>query len=285
MPLGEPIEGINDSKKVSEKRREKLYPIILERAIAVGVALVSSEEIDRINILNATKQAMRQAYTSMECEPGILLTDAMAGLELPVETRAIIHGDGISYNIAAASIVAKVTRDRLMRELDGQYPGYGFAQHKGYGTADHIEALRRLGPCPVHRRSFLGNIAGATRQEKGRAAENMAEKYLMSEGLLVLERNWRTVGAEVDLIADDGGVLAFVEVKYRDSDRYGAPRQAVDGAKRRYLTRAAVEYVQRSGRGEAACRFDVVEIIRVSGGYDITYLKDAFPAERGDFFL
>lgn len=157
MPLNECIEGINDSKKVSEKKRERLYEEIVRRAIAYGVGMADNEEIDRINILNATKEAMRRAYENMRRVPDILLIDAV-DLALSCPTKAIVKGDALSYNIAAASIVAKVTRDRIMRAYDMQYPAYGFAKNKGYGTAVHIAALQTVGPCPIHRESFIGKF-------------------------------------------------------------------------------------------------------------------------------
>ncbi len=151
---------INDSKKLSEKRREAVYPQIMEKALGVGVGIVSPARIDEINILQATYEAMKQALAALpaSCPYGILLLDAITlpGLNLP--QIPIIKGDGKSLSIAAASIVAKVTRDRLMAQAEERYPGYGLAQHKGYGTAAHIEALRRLGPTPEHRTSFIKKI-------------------------------------------------------------------------------------------------------------------------------
>ncbi len=285
MPLEDPIEGVNDSKKLTEARREKLFPLILDRAVAVGVGIVDRAEIDRINILNATRLAMRMAYADMNLEPQLLLVDAVEGLDLPVETQPIIRGDGTSYSIAAASIVAKVTRDRRMAQLEELYPGYGFARHKGYGTADHIEALRALGPCPEHRLSFIGGILGPNRKQKGRAGEAMAEKLLLAEGLEVLDRNWRTARGELDIVAMDADTLAFVEVKYRESERYGLPREAVDQRKRRGIVQTALSYLHEKGRKGARCRFDVVEIVKRGQSYDINYVKDAFPTEGGEFFL
>jgi ribonuclease HII len=283
MPLDCPIEGVNDSKKLSESRREKLYPLIMERALAVGTAMVEASEIDRINILQATRLAMTRAYHSMGEKPDLLLTDAMDGLALGVETRSMIKGDATSYNIAAASIVAKVTRDRLMIQMEEQYPGYGFAKHKGYGTAEHIAAVRALGPCAEHRSSFLGGILGNTNRDKGRHGENLAEKYLLACGLKVLERNYRSGRDELDIIALDGGTVAFVEVKYRESSRFGTPGEAVDSAKRRNITQAAAAWMQ--ARNGTDCRFDVIEVVKQGGSYDINHIKDAFPAERGELFL
>ena len=159
MPLedGSMLDGINDSKKISEKKRELLYEEIKKRAIAYSVVLISAEVIDEINILEATKLAMRTAYENLSVKPDVIIADAILP-GFPCETRSIVKGDATSYNVAAASILAKVERDRYLKMLDEQYPEYGFAKHKGYGTAVHIEAIKRVGPCPEHRRSFIGKI-------------------------------------------------------------------------------------------------------------------------------
>lgn len=156
-----PILGLNDSKKLTPSGRNRLYHQILEHAAAWQVGLASPATIDEINILQATCQAMRQAIQALDIKPDLLLIDAvrLEGTNLPV--WPIIRGDGLSVSIAAASILAKVTRDRLMDEYDRQYPEYGFAQHKGYGTPQHYEALMKFGPCPIHRGTFLRTIADA----------------------------------------------------------------------------------------------------------------------------
>lgn len=146
---------INDSKKLSPSKREELYPVIMERAIAAGVGIVGPERIDEINILQATYEAMREAISNLGIKPDILLNDAVTIPGVDVPQVPIVGGDGKSASIGAASIIAKVTRDRMMAEYDKKYPGYGFAAHKGYGTAAHAAAIRELGPCPIHRRSFL----------------------------------------------------------------------------------------------------------------------------------
>ncbi len=156
MPREPLFPWVDDSKKLSPQRRDKVFDEIMGAALFVGVGQASPEEIDRYNILEATKMAMRRAAEGAPA--GLFLIDALSGLGLPGEERGIIHGDAQCYSIAAASIVAKVTRDRQMPELDRLYPGYGFARHKGYGTAAHIAALRELGPCPAHRRSFIGHF-------------------------------------------------------------------------------------------------------------------------------
>ncbi|MCR5108870.1 MAG: ribonuclease HII [Lachnospiraceae bacterium] len=149
---------INDSKKLSEKMREKLYEDIKREALAIGLGSVSNERIDEINILNATYEAMREAIQNLSIKPDILLNDAVTIPGVDIKQVPIIKGDAKSISIAAASIVAKVTRDRLMVEMDEKYPGYGFASNKGYGSKDHMEAVRTLGPCILHRRTFIKNI-------------------------------------------------------------------------------------------------------------------------------
>ena len=154
MPLDDPIEGVDDSKKVSEKKREKLYDIIREKAIAYKIVAVDEKVIDEINILEATKKAMYACIDGLAIPPDVVLVDAVK-LKAKVPTRPIIKGDALSYSSAAASILAKVYRDRLMRDYDALYPEYGFLKHKGYGTKEHTDALRKIGPCPIHRRTFI----------------------------------------------------------------------------------------------------------------------------------
>ena len=153
MPEEPVIIWVDDSKRLSESRREKVFDEIMKHALYVGIGEMSPEEIDRINILEATKSAMRKAAAEVPAD--IFLVDAVTKLGLKGKEIPIIKGDATSYSIAAASIVAKVTRDRQMIELDRLYPEYGFARNKGYGTKEHIEALKKIGPCPVHRRSFI----------------------------------------------------------------------------------------------------------------------------------
>lgn len=157
MPLDDLVVGVNDSKKLSEKKREQLFPLICEKAIAYSIVAVDEKTIDEINILNATKLAMRRCLEQIAVKPDVVLVDAVQ-LDCPYRVHAIIKGDALSYTIACASVLAKVYRDHLMIEADKRYPQYGFAGHKGYGTAAHIEALRTYGPCPLHRRTFIGHF-------------------------------------------------------------------------------------------------------------------------------
>lgn len=169
MSKGSMIEGVNDSKKVSEKKREKLYEQIIEEAVAYGVGIIDQNEIDRINILNATKEGLTLCIKELEKDlkeknrgiekPEIILVDALTKIDTDhIPYQSIIKGDAKSYSIAAASIIAKVTRDRIMRQWDEVYPEYGFAKHKGYGTAMHISAIKQYGICPLHRKTFVKNF-------------------------------------------------------------------------------------------------------------------------------
>ena len=155
LPRGLVIEGLNDSKKLTEKRREALYDVIIEQAVAYGIGSADEKEIDGINILQATFLAMRRAIAQLPVRPDLALIDGNRESDFGVPAETVIGGDGKSANIAAASILAKVTRDRVMLEFARQYPQYGFDVHKGYGTKRHYEALREYGPCPIHRQSFL----------------------------------------------------------------------------------------------------------------------------------
>lgn len=159
MPENSMIEGVNDSKKVSEKKREKLYDLITQEAIDWNVGIADQNEIDEINILNATKLALTRAIDGLKIKPDLILVDALTNINtLGIPYKSIIKGDAKEYSIAAASILAKVTRDRMMREYDEIYPQYGFSGHKGYGTAKHIAAIKEYGPCILHRKSFIKNF-------------------------------------------------------------------------------------------------------------------------------
>ena len=153
------IEGVNDSKKISEKKRERVYEEIIKEAISYGVGIIDESKIDEINILQATKEGLTESIKELKIVPDIILVDALRGINTcNIPYKSIIKGDATSYSIAAASIIAKVTRDRLMLKYDEMYPEYGFAKHKGYGTANHISAIKQYGLCPIHRRSFVKNF-------------------------------------------------------------------------------------------------------------------------------
>jgi len=156
MPAGLSITGVDDSKKLSPDKREKLFEIIMAQALSVGVGIMSPADIDRINILQATRRAMLAAVQQLSPQPDYLLIDGISTIDSSIPQKTIKKGDSLSLSIAAASIIAKVTRDRLMIKMDSVYPGYGFAGHKGYGSAAHLDAIKRLGPSPIHRLTFGG---------------------------------------------------------------------------------------------------------------------------------
>ena len=158
MPSESLLPYVNDSKKLSEKRREALYEQILATSLAHSTAWVGPEVIDKINILEATKRGFAEAFARIGMPVTDVLIDALRGLDIPARQHPLIHGDALTYSIGAASILAKVARDRYMVEQDALYPQYGFARNKGYGTAEHIAALKQYGPCPIHRRSFVGHF-------------------------------------------------------------------------------------------------------------------------------
>lgn len=159
MPKDSMIEGVNDSKKVSEKKREELYDKIIEEAITYGVGIIDEKVIDEINILEATKKGLTTSLQELKVKPNLILVDALNKIDtLGIPYKSIIKGDALCYSISCASIIAKVTRDRIMRQWDEIYPMYGFEKHKGYGTAAHIQAIKEHGICPIHRKSFTKNF-------------------------------------------------------------------------------------------------------------------------------
>ena len=158
LPFGVELPYLNDSKQLTAKKRDELYDVIMREAVAVGIGYASPARIDEINILQATYEAMREAISKLSVKPDVLLNDAVKIPQVDIRQVPIIKGDAKSVSIAAASIVAKVTRDRLMEEYDKVLPGYGFASNKGYGSAEHIAALKEIGPSPIHRQSFIGHF-------------------------------------------------------------------------------------------------------------------------------
>ena len=159
MPKDSFIEGVNDSKKVSEKKREQLYDEIIDNCIAYGVGIIDQIKIDEINILEATRLGVKEAVQELKQKPDIILVDALTKIDTGgVPYKSIIKGDAKEYSIACASIIAKVTRDRIMRKWDEVFPAYGFAKHKGYGTAEHRKILKEIGPCMLHRKTFIKHL-------------------------------------------------------------------------------------------------------------------------------
>ena len=272
-----PIEGLNDSKKLTEKRRETLFPEIQQKALAWSVGIATVSEIDTYNILQATFLAMNRAVAGLSLSPRLVLVDGNRDPGLPVPTRLLVKGDAISASVAAASILAKVSRDHAMLQLAEQYPQYQFERHKGYGTALHYEMLDRYGISPVHRRSFLKKYLkeAAERLSIGSRGEGIAAQYLAGAGCQLLAAGVHCEGGELDLIAREGELTLFVEVKTRTGA--ASPAEAVDAAKQAHLVRAARDWMARQGT-EMHCRFDVVEVELAPDGStrSVRWLKDAF---------
>lgn len=277
-------EGVRDSKKITEKRREKLYDLIQQRAKAIGIGIVEPAEIDRINILQATHKAMRQAIGRLRLKVDHILIDGRGLPDKIYPQTAIIGGDRVCYSISAASIIAKVYRDRIMREMDTVFPGYGFAGHKGYGTQRHREAIQKLKPCPIHRRSFAGVAEHVINPMKlhntrqlGKYGEDLAAFHLYQKGFRIIRRNFHAgVYGEIDIIAQKDNTLCFVEVKTQRSNVYGPPENWVDEHKMEQLGLIADAYLSQHPELELDCRFDVIGITINSKGHRINHIEEAF---------
>ncbi len=283
LPKDSRILYLNDSKKLTPGKRDELFDIIMEEAVSVGVGVVDAGRIDEINILQATYEAMREAISKLSCAPDLLLNDAVTIPGVDVPQVPIIKGDAKSLSIAAASVIAKVTRDRMMAAFDELYPGYGFGVNKGYGTKEHIEKLKACGPSPIHRATFIKNFCAlpsvkpeaprANYRARGSFYEEAAAACLAREGYNILENNYRCKAGEIDLIAREGGYLVFIEVKYRATEGSGFPAQAVDREKQQRIIKAAKWYLTAHGiMPETPVRFDVVGIC----GSDVKIYKNAF---------
>lgn len=302
LPPDALIHGLNDSKVLTPLKREGLYNRIREIAVAHATGEASADEIDRLNVLQATYLAMRRAIERLGVPPDRVLVDGAGVPGSPFPESAVIDGDASSFSIAAASILAKVTRDRKMAAFHGEFPVYGFADHKGYGSASHRRALQMHGPCRIHRLSFsgvrpadrAGDTSRKTRQDgdsrrigrvpprvswAGRRGENAAAVMLAKAGYRVLRRNYRAAGGEVDLIAARGRTLAFVEVKTATATGFGPPETRVTRAKQRQIVRVARAYLQRHPDPGMAPRFDVIAVCFVDETPRIRHIEAAFRPE------
>lgn len=276
------IEGLNDSKKLSEKKRELLFEEITGKALAYSIATASVEEIDSLNILQATFLAMRRAVEGLSVKPALCLVDGNQNPNVGIHSRLVVKGDATSACIAAASILAKVSRDRYMLELAKQYPEYDFPKHKGYGTKLHCERIYQYGVSPVHRQSFMGKIMARKDQpDRGQAGEQAVADALERQGYEIVARNYHSRCGEIDIIAEKDGLLAFVEVKARNPRSKGTPAEAVTPAKQKKLIETAMLYLQESQSGLQP-RFDVAEVYfegkETEKVVRIRYIEDAFPA-------
>lgn len=282
---GGSVCGAYDSKQLGKKRREEVFACIEAQALGIGVGVVDPDYIDRYNILQATYEAMRRALSALPVIPEAVLVDGAIIPGLAIPQRKLIRGDETSQVIAAASIVAKVTRDRLMEDWDLVYPGYGFAHNSGYGTTEHLEALARRGVTPIHRSSFgpvrqalsLGledhdHRARDGRKRTGAIGEGLAVAALTAKGYRLVAQNWRVAAGELDIVMEDGDTLVFVEVRSRRGFTADQPLQealaSVDPEKQARLRRLAEWFMKDRDLKERSStriydgfRFDVVAVV------------------------
>ena len=280
------IEGVNDSKKLTEKKREALFDVIKEKAIAWSVAWASVEEIEEMNILNASLTAMKRAIESLKPEADCALIDGnRIPLWVDVPCYCLVKGDSLSHSIAAASILAKVSRDRLMLEYAEKYPQYHFEKHKGYGTKAHEEALKIYGPCEIHRQKKkkkfeqkYGMRQGRTvNQRIGDYGEDYVLKYLIQKGYELVARNYHSFYGEIDLIVRNADTIVFVEVKTRKVDSIVEPVFFVDKRKQTKIVKTALMFLQEHPY-DLMIRLDVAEVV-YSPNYDepvLNYIDNAF---------
>ena len=273
------IKGLTDSKKLTKKRREVLAVEVNKYASAVGIGWVSSQELDEVGMSEALRAGCRRALEQIMVPYGQIILDGTVnflsdtGKGPYVTTMA--KADLLVPSVSAASIVAKVARDKFMASQDDTYPGYGFAQHSGYGTVSHREAIARLGVTPLHRLSFEPLKKYATTQANdaapksgssneltrtiGNRGEDAECKYLVRSGYKVVDRNWKTKACEIDIIAFKSGVMHFVEVKYRKNTEQGGGIAAITPQKLKHMTRAAQIWMQRNGETDAC--LSAIEVV------------------------
>ncbi len=275
------ITGINDSKKLTPAKREKLYDEIYEKAVSVGVGIVHEREIDRMNILKATILAMKKSLGALSVKPQLVLIDGNPVEITHFPVRNLVKGDTRSLSIAAASVIAKVTRDRMMSEYGKIFPDFGFERHKGYGTSKHIDVLKKLGATPIHRRSFSpvssclpGKSHFENRQWLGKYGEQLAACAMVKLGFRILQMNYLAAGVgEIDLIHEEGDEWVFSEVKtgFAKND-WGDPAHRIDEYKRDRLMEAAADYLSKNDF-TGHTRFDVISVQFFKGKPRITRIK------------
>jgi len=285
LPDGIDVGGVADSKSLTGRQRADALDHLERSGASIGIGTATAAEIDRHNILQATHLAMRRALDACPERPDFVLIDGLAVPLFPIPHRALIGGDALCVSIAAASIVAKVTRDRYMEELDHAWPGYGLAQHKGYPTRSHLAALQQLGPMPEHRRSFgpVRTVLEPSREPRARAStpgltgEAMATEFLTKLNYIILARRYRAQHGEIDIIALDRDAYVFVEVKTAFMRGEDPPAARVSPAQQSRLQEAALEFLSVHGDVDAPCRFDVIEVVLDRGHPDIRHHQGAFP--------
>ena len=283
LPHDIELPEVTDSKKISEKKRERLYDEIYDNAISIGVGVVYEDEIDEKNILQATFKAMRLSVGKLGIKPDILLVDGNKADIKHYKQESIIDGDQKSLSIAAASIIAKVTRDRMMRQYDIIFPKYGFAKHKGYGTKQYMQAIRSRKAAPIHRKSFnpVSNHLPSFAYYKlnhliGKLGEQLVACKMIRSGYEILETNYNVAKVgEIDIISRDEGMLVFTEVKTQSSgDGWDEPRIQIDEKKRDRIMNAVQHYMDVN-KLDCDFRFDMGEVLLGRGKPEIRILEES----------
>lgn len=276
------IDELNDSKKLTEKKREELYDIIISKAVSYCVATATVEEIEEHNILNATFLAMNRAVDGLNVTPKLVLVDGNRNPHLNVHSRCVVKGDATSACIAAASILAKVERDRYMKKIADEYPQYCFEKHKGYGTQLHYEMLDKYGVSDVHRVSFLKKYLSGEKspsQRRGEMGEEVATEYLVKNKYTIMFNNYHSAYGEVDIIAKKDDIIAFAEVKCRKRNSIATAKEAVSASKQKKIIKTAACYIQENDI-KLQPRFDVVEVYFTGNKKlsvtQINYIENAF---------
>ncbi len=287
LPKDVIIQGLDDSKKLSEKKREELFEQIINVAVSYNIATASVAEIDEHNILNATFIAMRRALEGLDVKPDMALVDGNRNPTLSVHTKCVVKGDSKSACISAASILAKVARDRYMVKIDEAYPEYEFKKHKGYGTKLHYEMLDKFGQSDVHRNSFLrkyyaeklGGIKPTAKRKTGDAGESETVKFLENDGYEIIEKNYICEYGEIDIIAKKGEIIAFIEVKTRRANAVVTAAFSVGKAKQKKIIKSALHFTTEKNI-VLQPRFDVSCITKDKDKMSVDYIKNAFYAEN-----
>ena len=273
------ILNVNDSKKFTEEKRKQLYEKILTVAKDYAVGIVSADEIDEINILNATMKAMKKSVENLKLKPSFIIFDGNKKPEVLIRSRCVVKGDCKSACVAAASIIAKVFRDELMKKLDEKYDGYFFKNNKGYGTKKHYESILKFGVTPQHRKTFLKNLKEKKfkiQNISGKIGEKICYAFLVKNGFNVICKNYRSRYGEIDLIAVKEDFIYFVEVKLRKEDCGYSPGEAVDFKKQKKIVKTAF-YFNEKHPNKFQPKFVVMEVLRKkTGEFEVEFLNDAF---------
>lgn len=281
LPLEAEFSGLGDSKKLSEKTRDRLFDEIIETAVCYGIGTADHKEIDELNILKATFLAMNRAIESLEITPDIALIDGNRDPQPSCRSRCIVGGDAKSASIAAASILAKVSRDRYMLEMAEKYPDYAFERHKGYGTKLHYERLYKYGPSEIHRITFLKKMLNSPQQtdakRRGDAGEKVALEYLEKKGYVVIAKGFRSQFGEIDLIVKNSGYIVFIEVKLRKNAKFASAGEHV-GKEKQSKIKATANIWLTSHETALQPRFDVIEIYASDdmSNPEIIHIENAF---------